>query len=129
MKALHSKEYYRSIWNEMLATARGEHGVNLEKELSDKLKSYEETFKEIPKDAAAQALELIKAQVVKQIIEATTKLVLEEMAVIENIEAGKASFGYTTDSQENEARYNYRIRFEFNCLQLADFKKLHKAGA
>lgn len=129
MKALYSEGYYRGIWDEMLATARGEHGVNLEKELADKLESYKEAFKEMPEDAATQALEVIKAQVVKQIIEATTKLVLEEMAVVENIEAGKTSFGYTTQRQENEAKCNYRKRFEFNCLQLADFKKAHIAGA
>lgn len=128
MKAMFSEEYYRSHWEEMLASARGEHGINLDRELADKLESYKEAFKEMPEDAAAQALEVIKAQVVKQIIEATTKLVLEEMTVVENIEAGKASFGYTTQKQENEAKYNYRKRFEFNCLQLADFKKAHIAG-
>ena len=128
MKAMFSEEYYRSHWEEMLTTAKGEYGINLDRELADKLESYKEAFKEMPKDAATQALEVIKAQVVKQIIETTTKLVLEEKAVVENIEAGKASFGYTTETQEVRARSDFRKRFEFNCLQLADFKKLHIAG-
>lgn len=129
MKAMFSEEYYRERWDEMLTTARGKHGINLDRELTDKLESYKEAFKEMPEDAAAQALEVIKAQIVKQIIEATTKLVLEEMAVVENIEAGKASFGYTTEVQEVKAKNDFRTRFEFNCLQLADFKKAHIAGA
>lgn len=124
MKALYSEEYYRSRWDEMLASARGEHGINLEKELADKMSAYNEALKDTP-----EALEILKNKVAGEIVEKATRLVVAEMEVIKNIEAGKASFGYTTQTQEVQAQAEYRKRFEFNCLQLADFKKAHEPGA
>ena len=49
------------------------------------------------------------------------------MREVRAVREGRASLGYTTHLQEIRARYEFEARFEFNCLQLADFKKKYIA--
>ena len=74
-------------------------------------------------DLTEDALAIVRKIEAQKIVDSCTLLVYEEMKVCKEIEAGKAGFGYTTIGQEISARGEYRKRFEFNCLQLADFKK------
>lgn len=115
MKAMLSEEYYRSNWERFLKRVPGKNYRNLEEELDRYMKS----FVELPTEAQ-EVLRKMKAQ---EIAESCKSLVLEELAVIKAIEAGTASFGFTTKAQEVSHMSEYRERFEFNCLQLADFKK------
>lgn len=119
MKPMFSEEYYRKNWDRFIKKVPGSDYINLEEELNHKMS----IFKDLPEEAQ-KLLVPIKAQ---EVIEEATKLVYKEMATIKDLEAGKSSFGYTTQGQENQARYELRTRFDFNCLQLADFKKRYSA--
>ena len=134
MKPLYSEEYYRNNWEEMLATARGEHGINLEEEYQYKIEQYKEGLMDIPEALLnginkekfiEDFIEKASKKIAEEIIEKATKLVLREMEEVKAIEAGNATLGYTTQIQETRAREEFRKRFDFNCLQLADFKKKH----
>lgn len=119
MKALFSEKYYRQFWDRFLEKVPGDDYINLEDELKFEMHFYPDT---LPAEAL-QALEKIKA---KEIANRCKELCLKEMETVKALEAGKASLGYTTQSQEIHARAEFRKRFEFNCLQLRDFKEKYR---
>lgn len=116
MKAVFSEEYYRKNWNRFLQRVPGENFIDLEKELSASMRTYEEI------NFPGEALSVIQRVEAKKIADKCFALVQKEKKTIIEIEAGRASLGYTTQRQEIEARAELRKRFEFNCLQLRDFK-------
>ena len=115
MKTLFSEDYYRSNWERFIKEVHGEHYINLEAELERSL----EIFKELP----AEAIEMLKKIEAKKIVDKATTLAKKEMTIVKALESGEATLGYTTQIQEIHARAELRQRFEFNCLQLADFRK------
>ena len=115
MTTLHSEEYYRTNWERFIAPVPGKHYVNLEAELNRCIA----TYSNLPEEA----ITIMRKVEAAKIAEKTKALVVEEMQTVKAIAAGEASFGYTTKGQEISAMREYRMRFEFNCLQLADFKK------
>ena len=117
MKPFYSEEYYKEFWNKFLVPVPGEDYINLEGELQSII---DDLLANGMPESAIFAIQKIE---VPKLIEKCTKLVLKEMQIIKDVEAGKASFGYTTHLQENQHLYDFRTRFEFNCLQLREFKR------
>lgn len=115
MKAVHSREYYLNNWDHFIQRVPGDNYFNLEAELEMKMEVYKDAG--IPEEA----LKVITGIEAKKISDKGFAKVREMMAIIKRIEAGKASFGYTTEQQEYSARAEFRQRFEFNCLQLSIF--------
>lgn len=119
MKTLYSESYYRQNWGRFIKVVSGKHYRNLEAELQHQMSIY----KELPQEAI-NLLVKIEAQ---KIANSCETLVLEEKQTLKDLEDGKASLGYTTRNQEIQAKSELHQRFEFNCLQLADFKKKYLA--
>lgn len=115
MRSTFSEEYYRMNWEKFIQEVPGEHYINLEAELEHTL----EIYKELP----AEAIEILKKIEAKKIVDKAIELCKKEMATVKALEAGEASLGYTTQTQEIQARGKLVRRFEFNCFQLAEFKK------
>ena len=70
-----------------------------------------------------EALIVIRKQQAQKIADKVKEMVQEDLSLAKKVDAGTADFGYTTERQETEARFRFRTRFDFNCLQLADFRK------
>ena len=119
MKPLYKEAYYRKYWDEYLKpdNSIGKHYINLEGDLAGLLDMYREYG--VPEEAII-AIKKTKAQ---ELADACKAVVHEELGVLKRILSGESSFGYTSEFQEVRARAEYRERFDFNCLQLADFKK------
>ena len=120
MKPLYNEDYYRENWDRFMKKVPGKHYVDLEGDLHKLLDDYREVG--VPEEA----IKVICKAKAKEIADRCKALVLEELEVVKRIEAGEASFGMTTRRQEIEYRHDYRTRFDFNCLQLADFKKKYQ---
>lgn len=116
MKALFSESYYYTYWEKMLEKIPDQNYINLEAELSTAMQCYKEA--NLPTEALLK-IQPIEAQ---KIADKCKALVMRELKTIKELEAGTASLGYTTQRQEIQARGELRKRFEFNCLQLRDFK-------
>ena len=119
MKALFSEEYYRKYWKSFLVPVPGEDFVDLESELGAAMKVYKES------GISESALAVVEKMEAKKIAEKCNQLVHKELKTLNEIMSGKASFGMTTQLQETQKRGEFRRRFEFNCLQLSDFRKNH----
>lgn len=117
MKALFSEDYYRKNWDKFLVKVPGDDYRNLEAELERVMAQYNESS--WVTDNVRAVIEKVEA---KKIADSCTVLVYKEMALIKRLENETSSLGYTTKRQEIEARTEFRKRFEFNCLQLRDFK-------
>ena len=117
MKAQYTEDYYRANWDRFIKEVPGEHYINLEQDLENSLSIYKDV------ELLADALEILRKTEAKKIVQKCKELVYKEMALLKNLDAGKASLGYTTEIQEIRARTELRQRFEFNCYQLAQFKK------
>ena len=124
MKAVHSKEFWASRWDEMINTrCASDLYMNLEAELAREMKAIDEGLKAADVHITAEqykALQRIKAQ---PIIEKATAKCKAQLSLAQRIQSGKAQFGYTTQLQEIHARYEYLERFEFNCYQLSVFRE------
>lgn len=119
MKSLFSEEYYLAHWDEYLKPVPGEHYRNLEGSLQRELKCYKDA------DLPEEAMKVVETMEAKRIADECHDLVMSELNTIKKLEAGTTSLGYTTQSQEIHARAELRKRFDFNCLQLREFKKAH----
>ena len=119
MKSLFSEDYYMARWDEYLKPVPGEHYRNLEGSLQKALQSYKDAG--LPEEAMT-VLEAVEA---KRIADDCHTLVMRELKTLKQLEAGTTSLGYTTQLQEIHARAELRKRFDFNCLQLREFKKAH----
>lgn len=117
MKAMHSEQYYRDNWDSFIKKVPGTNYINLEADMQILMQPF------IDAGLPDEAIEILKKQNAQVVVDKCKQLVYSELYVIQRIEAGESSFGYTTEIQENKARSDYRLRFEFNCLQLSDFKK------
>lgn len=78
---------------------------------------------DLPEDVLEKALNVVIQIEAEKIAKSAKDLVMEEMAMLKRLEAGQSSFGMISERQEVAARSVLRQRFEFNCLQLADFRK------
>lgn len=119
MKPMFSENYYRKYWDRFLQRVPGENYINLEEELSRTMRAY------IENGMPTEALPVVEKMEAEKLAERCLNLVKKEMETVKRIESGKSSFGMTTELQEIQARADFRKRFEFNCLQLADFRKAH----
>lgn len=115
MKAIHSEEYYRKYWNEFLAKIPGDDYRNLEAELEREMNAYVG----LPEEAVHVVQKIEAGKIAKS----CEDLVRLEMDICRRVDRGEASFGMMTQAQEIRARAEFRKRFEFNCLQLRDFKE------
>lgn len=119
MKALFTEDYYRNNWDKFLQRVPGEDYINLEGELNYTMGQWAAT------GMVEAALPIIKKMEAKNLVERCLKLVKKEMETIKQLERGTVSFGMINKKQEIQARADFRKRFEFNCLQLADFRKAY----
>lgn len=111
MKAHHSEQYYRNNWSRFIKRVPGDDYMNLESELENEIKIFDDETKEMIKNIYA-----------KRIYDKAISKLCERCAMIDNIENGVMSLGYTTKSQEVHEMHRIIQRFEFNCLQARDFK-------
>ena len=119
MKPLFSENYYRNNWSKFLQRVPGENYINLEGELERTMRQY------IENGMPTEALPYVEKMEAEKLATRCLDLVKKEMETVKQVESGKASFGMTTELQEIQTRADFRKRFEFNCLQLADFRKAH----
>lgn len=119
MKSLFSEQYYKDHWDEFLKCVPGDDYVNLEAELEEKMKVLREA------GLTKEQLKAVETIYSKPIADRCHSLVLKELKTLKAAMAGEISWGFTTKRQDVEAEYNFRTRFEFNCLQLREFKKNH----
>lgn len=115
MKAIFSEEYYKMNWERFLVKVPGNDYFNAEGKLENRMKVYESI------NLDSDKLDCIRKIEAKKIAVELNALVHRELQVVKDVEAGKASFGMITASQEYKAKADFRKRFEFNCLQLKYF--------
>lgn len=116
---LFSEKYYRDNWNKF----KNESHMNLEEELEHRTRIYKSI--DIPEDAKRQVLDIMSKKYAEEIIAKAEAELQETADMINRIENGEATLGYTTQTQENRAMYRLVTHYEFNCIQLADFKREH----
>lgn len=95
--------------------------MNLEKDLHDEIKIYE-GIEGFPVDA----LPIMKRKFAEKIATDAEAILKKHMNVVKKIRTADKtgySLGYTSVVQETAARAEYVRRFEFNCWQLAQFKR------
>lgn len=119
MKPLFSEQYYMDHWDEFLKRVPGDDYINLEGELEREMRVLRES------GLTDDQLKLVEPIYAKPIADRCHILVLKELKTMKAVLVGEAGFGYTTERQNIEAQYKFRTRFEFNCLQLREFKKNH----
>lgn len=112
MKAVHSEKYYRDNYENFIKKTNDNDYMNLESELESELNIFD-----------TDVIEKIRPIYAKKIYVKASKILKERMMMIQHLQSGKSSFGYTTQNQEIHEMHRIVQRFEFNCIQLADFKK------
>ena len=117
MKASVSENYYFKYWQTMMERYGNDHknDADLEKQLERAMSLY--------KDLPEIAVGVVKQVEAENIAKHCKERMIKRMGIIKDIESGKASLGYTNESQEVRARYELRQGFEFTCLALREFKK------
>ena len=121
MKARTSEEIFIKYWDKYIEESpRGDY-MNFEAELAYNMEAY----KNLP--IPAEELNKISRYEAQKIVDKRTAELKNTMKLIQDIEAGKASLGYTTYNQDHLAMRELVDRFEFNCFQLSVFKKEHLA--
>jgi len=121
MKAVHSEEYFRKYWDKLLPKnnlSNNKHHINLEAWLEDRMEVYKDCD-----GVAEEAIIIIRNIEATKIADECEKMLRDDMRIIKAVNEGKATFGFTTMNQETAHRADFVERFEFNCLQLADFRK------
>ena len=116
MKPLFSEEYYRQYWDRFMEPTIGEHYMNLEGDLEKEMRVYVEIG--LPNEAVMKIKQMKAEEIAKRCYDA----IIEDKPIVQEIINKSANFGYTTQRQESNAQYRFRTRFDFNCLQLRDFK-------
>lgn len=119
MKATYSEEYFMKYWDEFMKPVSGGHYMNLEEELEHTLSPLKGV--NIPEDKMEPVIKHYAGEIASN---AKAKL-METMRMIQRIQRGEASLGYTTMNQEISEMHELTRRFEFNCLQLKVFRKAH----
>ncbi len=126
MKAAYTERFYRDNWTELLSRKNDRYYMNLEADLETKMETAARRLADLPREFAEKALETTRNMMAKEIAYSALKAVHEEMAMVKRVESGESVMGYSCKIQETQAREEARIRFEFNCLQLADFRKKYR---
>lgn len=119
MKTYASETYYQMIWDDMLNKRQDMYYLNLEEELD----RYTATVKNKISD---EAYKTVRKAYAEKVIEKAEMLCREMMKTVKQYKKNECSFGYTTEGQELSAWFKFQKRFEFNCYQLAVFKKAYK---
>lgn len=119
MKPLFSEQYYKNHWDEFLKPVPGDNYINLEADLGRELAVLKEA------GLSEEQIKMVEHIYSKPIADKCHILVMKELNTLKAVMTGEAAWGYTTKRQDIEAEYKFRTRFEFNCLQLKEFKKTH----
>lgn len=117
MKTLHTEQYYREKWYDFLKPTHTEYYIDMQNELDCNMRTF------LDMGFSDEQLEIIRKVEAQKVADACKEKCYKQMNIVKGILDGSISFGYTTQTQEIRARKEFRQRFEFNCLQLADFKK------
>ena len=123
MKAVYTKEFWQSRWDKMMERVPGDFYMNLEEDLNREVKPIEEALKENNISVTDENHKTLLRLKAKGIADKAEKKCKEQMAMIQRINNGQSSLGYTTEQQEIHARAELHKRFEFNCYQLSVFKE------
>lgn len=117
--SVHPESYYYSYWDEFLRTdgVDRETFIDMEKELNQAMQVYNGL------GISERELNIFRKYEAQKIAERGREIALRQKAVWRKIQRGDASLGYTTDLQERQAQRRYLERYEFNSLQLRDFKR------
>ena len=115
MQATFSKEYYIKYWDRFLEYTPDPNYFNLEDSMERAMRVYHEVG--VPEDKMEPFIKM-EAEKIRNYAYSICK---KMQKTLEEVNAGKASFGFTTKTQEIRERADYTKRFEFNCLQLAVF--------
>lgn len=116
-KTLYPEEYYRQNWQRYLEKVPGDTYINMEADLGLLMKAYEGA--NIPE----KALTVVRGMEAKKVFEYAKGIVLRQRDMVNRLLAGQASLGMISKTQEIHEMHDIRTRFEFNCLQMADFKR------
>ena len=116
MKAHYSEQYYKNNWDRFIKRVPGDDYMNLESELENEIKIFDDETKELIKGIYAQ-----------RIYDKAVSRLRERCAMIDNIENGFATLGYTNKTQEVHQMNRIIQRFEFNCIQAKYFKQKYIA--
>ena len=112
MKARYSEQYYRENWNSFIKKSSVNDYMNLEDDLQNELKIFDSNI-----------AEKVRPIYAKKIHENAIEVLKKRMAMIQRLESGETSLGYTNKSQEVSEMHRIIQRFEFNCIQARDFKE------
>lgn len=124
MKTEYTERYYRSVWDEMLSRKDSRNYMNLEEDLENLMKPYlEYDFPGVPQSCKEQAIVAIRKEIAKRVYNDAKNDLLKLKNTVVSLKSGKSCLGYTSEAQEIRERADLFKRFEFNCLQLADFRK------
>ena len=119
MKAVHTAEYFEK-YKDMLF-ARHREMCDFEYDL--KLLLPDLGTLDIPEDSRTKAIEALTTMNAQRVADNARADLKKKMRTIREIEAGRASLGYTTQVQEIRARHDLVEGFEFACYMLAQFRK------
>lgn len=121
MKRLHEENYYRDHWDEMLKPTWERHFMNLEEKLDEIMEPLKEVLPQIGEEKAA----LVTKAYASMIAEKAFKEIQGQEIVLVNIENGRCDHLYTSLWHKDVELSRMKKRYEFNVVQLKDFKKNH----
>ena len=113
MKSVYSENYYRENMDRFLKQYAK--NADLEHDLDLKMTG----FDMLPEEALA----VVRKMQAKKVYVAHKEWCMKRMQMIQRIESGKSSLGFTSRTQEIHELHNIRQEFEFTCLMVADFRK------
>lgn len=119
MKALFSREYYEKHWDELINPVMSQYYINLEADFERDMECYKQP------GIDQKLIEMIELRVASNLADKCYNMCMEHARKITALLNGSASMGYVTKIQEEKAVFEFRKRFDFNCLQLAIFKEKH----
>ena len=115
---VHSDEYLAANWDRLINLCKhDDYHINLEDALDSKMRPINGLLNE------EQRFLVRKTVYAPELVEGAEKKLSKMRKMLEDIDSGKASFGYITQSQEWSALSELHDRYEFNCYQLRVFKE------
>lgn len=119
MKAVHTAEYFEQYKTLLFEKYR----KDCDFEGSLKQEMIFNDFSALPEEVREKA-EMACTQIsAKKVYENGRANLTKTMRTIKEVEAGRASLGYTTMRQEISAMHDLVEGFEFSCYMLAEFRK------
>lgn len=122
MKAIHTKEYFEKYREELFKRYRKE--CDYEYKLSILLPD----FSALPAEQKTKAEAVVTKLTAEKIANSAKQDLVKKMRMIQDIKAGRAALGYTTEQQEKRAMHDLVEGFEFSCFMLAEFKRKYGIG-